>query len=235
MTTQTLPTTIDQVIDRMQRIDDQLAPRDGVACFNRMYLKVTRLVKQHVGAGTFQDDAFLERLDVIFANLYLSQVDAAADGRRVDPSWQPLFDLRDNDVIWPIQFAFAGMNAHINHDLPLAVVQTCTERGTTPGTPPVHQDYEKVNDLLAEVEAEVRAEFETRLFHVATQPAEALKHAVGTFSIDTARETAWTIAENLWHERGLPLIYKGHVETLALLVGTASRALLVPVVPPPAA
>ena len=29
----------------------------------------------------------------------------------------------------PAAFAFAGMNAHINHDLSLALVQTCEELG----------------------------------------------------------------------------------------------------------
>ncbi|MGW2486042.1 DUF5995 family protein [Streptomyces sp. NPDC001606] len=234
MTTQALPTTIDEVIDRMQQIDDRLDPRDGVACFNRMYLKVTRLVKENVGAGTFKDNAFLERMDVIFAGLYLRNVDAAAAGRPVNPSWAPLFEMRANPVIWPVQFAFAGMNAHINHDLAVAVVQTCAERGTTPQTAPVHEDYEKVNDLLSGVEAEVRAEFETMLVHVATQPAEALKHAVGSFGIFTARETAWTNAQTLWHDRNVSLIYDSHLEAVARMVGTTSRAILVPVVPPPA-
>jgi hypothetical protein len=34
--------------------------------------------------------------------------------------------------IEPVQFALAGMNAHINHDLPLAMVSTCTALGTAP-------------------------------------------------------------------------------------------------------
>ena len=40
-------------------------------------------------------------------------------------AWQPLFERRADPGIEPIQFALAGMNAHINHDLPLAVVATC--------------------------------------------------------------------------------------------------------------
>jgi hypothetical protein len=32
----------------------------------------------------------------------------------------------------PIQFALAGMNAHINRDLPLALVATCTARKVAP-------------------------------------------------------------------------------------------------------
>jgi len=41
-------------------------------------------------------------------------------------------------VAWPIQFAFVGMNAHINHDLPLAVVVTCKKLGKDLDSPPAH-------------------------------------------------------------------------------------------------
>ncbi len=236
-TTTEPPTTIDGVIARMRQIDADLDPGDGVACFNHIYLKVTELVKQNVTTGTFQDSAFLERMDVIFAGIYLRNVDAAKAGRPVDAAWVPLFQARDNRVIWPVQFALAGMNAHINHDLAIAVVETCAERGTTPDTPPVHQDYEKVNDLLAAAEAEVRAEFEIQIVKVATRDAEFLKHAVSSFSMAAARETAWITAESLWQDkRSLnPLAYKGHETVLGETVGVVSHGILLPVVPLPPA
>ncbi|MEV8455368.1 DUF5995 family protein [Streptomyces sp. NPDC052095] len=235
-TTEPLPTTIDGVIARMERIDTELDPRDGVACFNHMYLKVTKLVKENITAGTFGDAAFLERMDVIFAGLYLRNVDADRAGRQVDTAWAPLFAARDNRIIWPLQFALAGMNAHINHDLPVAVVETCTERRTTPDTPPVHHDYEKVNDLLASVEAEVRAEYEPEIAKLTTRDAEALKHAISAFSIAEAREAAWRTAEAFWVEKhGLdPLAYRAHEAALARTVAGVSQGILLPVVPMPA-
>ena len=59
----------------------------------------------------------------------------------------------------PVQFALAGMNAHIEHDLPVAVVATCESRGTDPTSPGVREDHESVNDLLAEVEGGIRRSF----------------------------------------------------------------------------
>ena len=50
----------------------------------------------------------------------------------------------------PVQYAIAGMNSHIEHDLPIAVVDTCRARGLEPDD--LHQDYEAVNDVLAQVE-----------------------------------------------------------------------------------
>ncbi|MGC0327304.1 hypothetical protein RKD23_000294 [Streptomyces sp. SAI-170] len=245
--------SVDDVIERMQAIKAQLDPRDGVACFNRMYLRVTELVGQNLVAGFFEDQAFIERMDVIFAGLYFDAVDAAAErpaaaGNLAAPllgaaqavtghsqnhqAWQPLFDARDNRTIWPIQFAFAGMNAHINHDLALAVIDTCIERGTTPDTAPVHADYLRVNELLAKVEAEIRASFEAELIKVATKDAETLKHIVGAFSIARARDSAWATAQSLWHQRSLRPAYDATLTTVATTTATIGRALLVPVLPP---
>ncbi|MFD8754044.1 DUF5995 family protein [Kitasatospora sp. NPDC059577] len=233
MTTQ-LPGTIDAVIDRMEEIDAELDPHDGVACFNRVYLKVTKLVKEHVTAGTFKDSEFLERMDVIFAGLYLADIDAAKAGRSVEPCWQPLFERRGNRTIWPIQFALAGMNAHINHDLAVAVVETCKERHTSPRTPPVHEDYEKVNDLLASVEAEIRADFELQVVKLATKDAESLKHFVSSFSISSAREVSWANANDLWAVRTMGPVYQAKLDFVSRAVGTAGLLILTPVVPPPA-
>ncbi|MFE6054298.1 DUF5995 family protein [Kitasatospora sp. NPDC056446] len=142
--------------------------------------------------------------------------------------------MRGNRTIWPIQFALAGMNAHINHDLALAVVETCKERNTAPENPPVHEDYEKVNDLLASVEAEIRAEFELQIAKVATAPAEQLKHAVSAFSMSTAREVAWLNATQLWNARNNPIKYQVQLTAMAGAVDATSRLILVPVIPPPA-
>jgi hypothetical protein len=140
-TTSSSPSPVAAVIERMRKIQGHLDPRDGVACFSRMYLQVTELVGQNLVEGFFEDNTFIERLDVIFAELYFHNIDTVESGQEADPSWQPLFDARSNHVVWPIQFAFAGMNAHINHDLPLAVVATCKEFGKDPDTTPVHADY----------------------------------------------------------------------------------------------
>src|SRR2546422_10457976 len=103
-----LPSTVAEVIARMQQIGADLDPRDGVACFDRMYLMFTELVEQNLTDGFFKDRPFVERMDVIFACRYFDAVDAAAAGKRPDPSWRPLFDARSNRVVWPIQFALAG-------------------------------------------------------------------------------------------------------------------------------
>ncbi|MEJ2855727.1 MULTISPECIES: DUF5995 family protein [unclassified Saccharothrix] len=228
-----VPTSVEQVIERMRAIEQELDPHDGVACFNRMYRRVTELVGQNIVDGFFEDPAFLERMDVIFAGLYFKAVDASPSRRPVP--WQPLFNVRGNRVVWPLQFALAGMNAHINHDLALAVNATCKERGTTPHTAPVHADYLRVNDLLAKVEAEVRAEYEPLLLKLPTAQAEELKHHLTSFSMSRARDTSWIAALSLWEQRDNPLTYPAALTTLAASVAAVSTGILTPVVPPPPA
>jgi Family of unknown function (DUF5995) len=60
---------------------------------------------------------------------------AALTGAPCADSWEAMFSRRDQtDIAW-IQFALAGMNAHINHDLPLAIVVTCQAGNTVPQHP----------------------------------------------------------------------------------------------------
>ena len=122
--------TVEDVVARMLAIDDALDARDGVAVFNHVYLRVTRLVQARLSGGTFHDDAFMAELDVRFAMLWLAAHDAPSSD--IPHAWEPLFERRTSGGLLPIQFALAGMNAHIEHDLPLAVVATCAARGRKP-------------------------------------------------------------------------------------------------------
>src|SRR6266545_4958424 len=102
--------------------------------------------------AAFANPRFLERLDVVFGNLFFSAFDGdSADPRAVPPAWAPLFAVRSRRGIAPIQFAFSGMNAHINRDLPVALVATWGELGVEPrSNSPEHADFLRVNALLAE-------------------------------------------------------------------------------------
>jgi hypothetical protein len=63
-----------------------------------------------------------------------------------------LFEARHKPGIDRIQFALAGMNAHINHDLSLALLQTDDEFDIVPSkTSREHDDFEQVNELLGSV------------------------------------------------------------------------------------
>ena len=101
------PTSISQVIDEMRLLGASMPDRDGVADFHRMYLHVTERVGEEVAAHSFEDAAFMERLDCVFAGLYLDACRARDAGRR-NRAWQPLFDLRAQPGTAPCSTPWQG-------------------------------------------------------------------------------------------------------------------------------
>ncbi|MGP8006433.1 MAG: DUF5995 family protein [Acidimicrobiales bacterium] len=222
--------SIQGAVDRLTTISAKLPPTDGLACFNRMYLIVTERVHSEVTTGHFYaDPAFMARLDVVFVNLYLG----AIDGFRADPPtaprcWSELLANRSDPHIAPMQFALAGMSAHINHDLPIAVVQTCQECGTAPDQGTHAADFAKVNTLLASLDQQIRESFETGVILDLDRQAAGLENLVGEFGIGTAREAAWVNAVALWHLRHEALLSKPYVAGLDEAAALAGRSLMVP-------
>ena len=220
------PASVEDVIARLHDINDQLEAGDGVRVFNDLYLTVTERLASGIDHGRFGNPPFMSSLDVNFASLWLAAYDAPA-GAAPKP-WAPLFESRHNQSVLAIQFALAGMNAHIEHDLPLAVVQTCREHGVSPETAGVHGDFEAVNDLLADCEAEIRRSFLTDAARAATAEIEPVVHLVNSWKIDSARDVAWVSAEVLWTMRAAEALADRYLATLARTVAMASRCLLTP-------
>ena len=216
-------------IARMEAIGAALPAADGMACFNRMYLEVTQEVNSRLGQGFFADPAFMTQLDVAFANLYFAAADAAADPAAVPPAWRPLTQRRATPGIEPIQFALAGMNAHINHDLPLAVVSTCTALGTAPGDGSHLADYQKVDLLLDAAEQSVRQSFESDPELAVDRHLTAVANLIGNWTINCARDLAWENCLLLWAVRDEPLARGLFLDTLAASTAVASQLLLVAV------
>ncbi len=213
------------VVARMQAIAAEVPAGDGVGVFNRVYLRVTEMVLERLTTGgVFADDAFMADLDLRFADLWFEAYDAAED--RVPRAWAPLFAARARRGVLPIQFALAGMNAHIEHDLPLAVVRTCAARGRTPTSRGVREDYEKVNDLLAEVEGEIRRSFLTDLGQTVDDRVGPVAHLVSAWNIDKARDIAWVNVQTLWELRRVSFLRDTYAAGLARTVGMGSRLLL---------
>jgi hypothetical protein len=222
--------SVAEAIARMEAIEAALPAADGLACFNRIYLDVTRQVNSQLGQGFFADPEFMTQLDVTFANLYFGAADAAAaDPAAVPPAWRPLVDQRATAGIEPVQFALAGLNAHINHDLPLAVVSTCTARATAPDTDPHFADYQKVDQLLDAAEQSIRQSFEDAAELAVDRHLSAVANLIGNWSINSARDLAWNNSLLLWAIRDVPVARGLFLDSLAASTVLASRMLLVAV------
>ncbi|MFG3499109.1 DUF5995 family protein [Streptomyces sp. NPDC047928] len=203
--------------------------RDGVAVFNRVYLTVTEEIGRRIAAGEFTDRRAAVALDVRFAERYLAAVDAVASGGRPPACWRPLFQYRRHPGIRPLQFALAGINAHIGHDLALAVVAACRTLGCEPTA--LEAEFDQVGDVLTLLEERVREELMPGpdLLEI----ADPLTHLLGCWSLERARDGAWLAARSLWqlHRLPVPELAEEFTERLDRSVGLVGRMLLTPLTP----
>jgi hypothetical protein len=220
-------TTIDDVVAQLQSLEASFKKDDGVRWFNRLYLDVTVSVRNYLRTGQLEAPPFLEDLDVYFGNAYLRAFAAAASHARVPAAWSPLFEARFDRRIAPLQFAVAGMNAHINHDLALEIVRTCEQLGMDPGEPQ-HVDYESINGVLKMVESRDK-------HWLLTGALEEIDHAVAPaddvaaiWSIERARDAAWIRAQVLWRLRGEPGLFQAYADVNERATELGGRAILLP-------
>jgi hypothetical protein len=224
-----MPAAADAIV-RMEELDGSLPEADGVRAFNELYLAVTRAVASDLETDGFEDPEFLADLQVAFAGRYFDAVDTSAREEEVSRAWDPLFDARAMSRVAAIQFALAGMNAHINYDLCLALEETCRARGVAPRRgAPQFRDHTRVNAILERVEAEVKDRFATGLIGVADEALGRLDDVVAIWKVAKARDAAWTNAELLWALEGKDELRESYLFTLGGVVGLSGRGLLVPV------
>ncbi len=224
------PQSIADVLQAMETIDATCAAGDGLKWFNWLYLQVTRAVETRVAAGGFNDAAWLAKLDVEFAKLYFAALEANLRGAACAGCWRTMFDVRDQTRLARIQFALSGINAHINHDLPEAIVATCRAMGTLPahGTPQ-YRDYTSVNATLDSLVEAAKKTLHVRLLGDPLPPVSQLENTIAAWGVCAARENSWTNAEVLWQLQGVPALGAGFLGSLDGITTVVSKTLLTPV------
>lgn len=226
--------SVAEVLARLRAIDEKLPPTDGVKWFNRLYVEMTQAVAAEPHRH-WSSPGFLEALDVAFASRYFTALDAAGTGKSLPTdypfhAWKPLFEARFDASIAPVQFALAGMNAHINHDLSIALCETCSARRTEPSDEsPEHTDYESVNGLIADIEEKMKGWMMTGLLKELDLHFGSVDDVVAVWNIERARDAAWVGAEVIWSLRSLPPLRESYEAANDRTVGFAGRALLMPV------
>jgi hypothetical protein len=224
------PRSIADVLTAMNMMEATFQDADGLKWFHWLYLQVTQAVETRVVSGGFASLAWLAELDVQFADLYFDALRLTIQGQRAPGCWRALFDRRNEVLTARIQFAMAGVNAHINHDLPIAIVNTCIATGVVPrhGSPE-YLDYTAVNSTLDALVDVAKRELRMRLLGDALPPVSHLETTIASWNMSAAREAAWTNAEILWTVRGTPVLTKRFLDGLDGLTAVAGKALLTPV------
>lgn len=188
--------TIEEIIDRLSRIVSQTkAEQFPIGYFAAMYRKVTRQVKSDIDDGLFEDNARMERLDVIFANRYLAAYDAHRAGGTATRAWA--FSFAVARQWWPIvlQHLLLGMNAHINLDLGVAAARAA------PGDrlDGLKCDFDRIKAVLAGLVGAVQDDLARiwpllRLLNTNSGGADRI---LINFSMERARDAAWDVAREL--------------------------------------
>ena len=143
-------------------------------------------------------------------------------------AWAPLFAARARTDIAPLQFALAGMNAHINRDLPVGLAGAFTQLGLPMARPSAAAtDFDKVNDVLASTEQQMAATYFTALMQKLARTFDGVEDVVANFSVREARAAAWVNGTALWRLRGEPGLADDYLGALDGMVGFAGRGLLI--------
>ncbi|SNY53267.1 DUF5995 family protein [Paractinoplanes atraurantiacus] len=197
------PTTIGEVIAMlvtMQRILDELPPspaNNRVSAFNELYLKITRRVDSALVDGVNSPE-FLERLDVEFARRYFAAIDLWNNDNEDTPDvWEVLFKRAGDVEMTRLTAAMLGVNAHINHDLALALIATWVDLGA-PTDDIIHPDYLLVNEIFYQEIPPLRRGFSDRWQLELDEFVGPLDDWSQRMLVTMTRARAWDQARRLW-------------------------------------
>ena len=142
---------VDDVVAQLQSRLDALPNASSRRPFLSTYLRTTQAVGDAVDAGTFFDPGWVERWDVAFADLYIRAHDAFVIGESpaVPRPWRLAFTAPDD--LPALRHVLLGINAHVNYDLPQALLSVITpadfdDVSLIDGR---RRDHERIDDVLA--------------------------------------------------------------------------------------
>ena len=142
---------IGAVLQGMQsRLDALTSAHEGRREFLATYQRTTAAVGEAIEAGVFEDGPWVEAWDVVFADLYLDALDADLTGLgRVPRPWRLAFDAPAD--LPPLRRVLLGINAHINYDLPQALLAVISdEEFDDPTVLDVRRrDHERIDGVLS--------------------------------------------------------------------------------------
>jgi uncharacterized protein DUF5995 len=223
---------IEELIGRMTALLKPLeAAGDKRRYFHATYLRTTIAVRDELDRGGFADAGWVERWDVVFADLYLDALEADVAGSTPSRPWAIAFGAPDS--LPPLRHVLLGMNAHINFDLPQALVAVISDEqfGDAALLARREDDHRAIDDVLA---SRVGAEDDelTRL----SGPPPLLDRLLRPFNrlgtqrfLREARQKVWANAMALSQARAQgPDAYTARLAQLEELSAAKVRALQAP-------
>jgi len=213
--------SLDDIVDGLTALEARYrAAGDRRAIFATLYLLVSTEMRARVERGLFEDNAWVRRYAVAFANLYREAIVAydAGNQARVPKAWRLCFDLNRAGTGLVLTDMLLGVNAHVNHDLPHALNGISIE----PDREQRYRDHCAVNAVLAAV-TETATQRISALYAPGIGGLDTLAHNIdemlSAFSLDVARESAWESAVSLANARAA-----GERDRVMTLIGIRAAA-----------
>jgi hypothetical protein len=187
------PQTIDEILLELDQIILRARnERDRLGYFATLYRNVTLKIKASIAAGLFADGPRMERLDVMFANRYLTALDSFRRGEQLSKCWLVSFRLTASWSPIILQHLLTGMNAHINFDLGIAA------QAVAPGAElaALEPDFNRINDILGGMIVKVRSDIEavSPWIKLLDRYASQTEDRLINFSLGKARASSWLVA-----------------------------------------
>ena len=195
ITEATLPQTIDEVIIALENlIEECITQKDRLGYFAALYHQITVKIKEGIANNEFDDGGRMERMDVIFASRYLASVAAFRQKRDISASWLVAFNGTHKWNALVLQHLLAAMNAHINYDLGVAAVETIGNGNILD----IRKDFNQINSVIGLMLYEVLNELNRVSPLLSLFGLHASNNSILIqFSINNARDGAWSFAEDL--------------------------------------
>lgn len=158
--------------------------------FAGLYAGVTRAIADGIAAGRFDDGPRMSRFDAAFANRYFEALRRHLAGNDPGRAWRVAFDASERADLTALQHLLLGINAHINVDLGLAVV----EAGIDPSE--FRRDFLEINRVLEDVLTRVQSVLNevSPAMHQLDRLLGGADEYLGLFIIERARDQAWLAA-----------------------------------------
>ncbi len=188
--------TIDEVIDNLDKIiETSRQENSALGYFAAIYQRVTIMIKEKLGQNFFDDDERMEKLDIIFANRYLSAYTDFSQQNDITKSWEFTFTQSNQKKLIVLQHLLLGMNAHINLDLGIAADEISVGHNIDN----LKDDFNRINTILSDLVDEVQENLATiwpKLLCI-LKFFKKVDNFLIDFSMAVARDEAWQFAKSL--------------------------------------
>jgi hypothetical protein len=176
--------------------------RDRRAIFVTAYLVITNAIRRNVAQQRFLDSDWAGRYAVCFANLYRQALlnFEQRNLEAVPKAWRLAFEAATQNRSLALQDLILGINAHINHDLAIALSEVTID----PDRQRRYIDHIKVNEVLRTATNQLQDQIcgvYAPILKVLDLAGGALDEELAFFSVVKARESAWVSAVSLANAR----------------------------------